>query len=408
MHVLSNRLLTRASLKRQSTVPSFGHTTDFDYKRDTKHLCKIMKHCITAHTLDLDYILHFLSSYTCEQRIILVHDLEFEYEYKLVDMVLERPESPMRSCTLAMLIEPIELYARDFHDLLTLKLMDKINYDISRKLVEILLALNNEDAQKMKETYETLFENPIEKDIELVEGSDSITSQLLINLLLGKRYEEPGHSVTVAKMIAKKLYEAGEGTPGIDYDTFIKIFTHDAFSQLAAIFDIYEDKYGGPIQEAIEREFQGQNHIECFQDIVEYTRSPGVYYSKALRQALEKVPIDYPTVIRTIIGHEEKDLGEICLEYSKIYDETLDETIKTHVDIMEIKRLLILIITHGYDITDEDYDQVRFDHSNNSSPTDSGAIPTTSAAATSLGMRRNRSQEAFDKFVNVFKTMRPH
>jgi hypothetical protein len=367
-----------------------------------------MKHCKTAHTIDLDYILHFLSSYTCEQRMILVHDLQFEYEYNLVDMILELPESPMRACTLAMLIEPIELYARDFHDLLTSKQLNHITHDISRKLVEILLALNNEEARKYKETYTNVFESSIENDIEIVQGVDSIISKLLVQLIDGKRYEEVGHSASIAKTIAKRLYEAGEGTPGIDYDTFIRIFTRDAFSQLSAIFDIYEDKYGGPIQEAIEREFQGKSETECFQDMVEYIRSPNSYYAKILRQALDKTPIDYTTLIRTIIGHEDKDLFEICLEYSKIYDETLDQTIKNRVDIMEMKRLFVLIITHGHDIMDDDLNQVRFDHSDNSSPTGSGSIPTTSTSVSSNGMRRNRSQEAFEKFVNVFKTMRPH
>ena len=365
-----------------------------------------MKHCITAHTLDLDFILHFLSQYTSEQRIILVHDLEFEYEYKLIDMVIERPESPMRSCTLAMLIEPIDLYTRDFHDLLILKQLNKINWDISRKLVEILLTLNNDEIKKFKETYENLFESSIQKDIEIVQGSQTIISKLLIQLLEGKRYEEYGHSATIAKTIAKKLYEAGEGTPGIDYDTFIKIFTRDAFSQLSAIFDIYEDKYGKPIQEAIEREFQGRPEIECFQDIVEYIRSPSIYYSKVIRQALDETPIDYKTLIRTIIGHQDKDLHEICLEYSKIYDETLDQTIKNRLDIPEIKRLFILMITNGRDIMATEVSQVLFDHSNNSSPTGSGNIPTSSIASTTNGMRRNRSHEAFDKFVNIFK--RPH
>ncbi|CAF0736546.1 unnamed protein product [Adineta ricciae] len=404
----SNLVKLEKRLPRQATVPAFGHSTDFDYKRDTKQLCKIMKHCATAHTLDLDYILHFLSSYTCEQRMILVRDLEFEYEYKLVDMVLERPESPIRSCTLAMLIEPIELYARDFHDLLTWKQVNKIDYDISEKLLEIVLALNNEDSKKFRENYENLFVNPVEKDIELVQGEGNIISQLLINVLEGKRYEENGHSATTAKLIAKRLYEAGEDGPAIDYDTFIKIFTRDTFAQLSAIFDIYEDKYGRPIEEAIEREFQGQTQINCFKEMVEFIRSPGLYYAKVIRRALDKTPLDYETVIRSIIGHQEKDLSEICLEYSKEYDEPLEETLKTRIDIMEIKRVLILIVTDGHDIEADELSQVRFDHSNNSSPTGSGAIPTSTAAVNTLGMRRNRSQEAFDKFVNVFKTMRPH
>ena len=343
--------------------------------------------------------------------MILIHDLEYEYNYKLIDMVLQRPDSPMRLCTIAMLVEPVELYARDFHDLLMLKRTDMIDYDISRILVEILLELNNSDTEKFKETYQHVFESSFEKDIESVLGEKSIVSKLLEQLLAGKRYEEPGVSPTIARKIAKKLYEAGEGTPGIDYDIFIKIFTHDAYSQLSAIFDTYEDKYGRPIQEAIQREFQGQSETECFQDIVEYTRSPGAYYSRILKQALDKTTIDYRTLIRIIIGHEERDLDEIKLEYSKNHDETLDQTIKNRINILEIKRLLVMIITKGEDIMASDSGQVRFDHVNNSLPSGSGAHSPTSTTATASGghgMRRNRSHEAFDKIVNVFKTIRPH
>ena len=365
-----------------------------------------MKQCITAHTLDLDFLVNYLSTYTCEQRLIVVHDVEYEYSYKLIDMVLERPESPMRSCTVAMLTEPIELYVRDFHDLLILKQTGKTHDDISRGLVEILLALNNEDTRKLRELYEQLFESPIEKDIEIVLGETSIVSKLLIEFIKGKRYEEPSSSTSIAKAIAKKLYEAGEGTPGIDYDTFIKIFSRDAFSQLSAIFDIYEDLYKRPIQEAIEREFQGRSETECFQDIVEFTRSPAGYYAKILRQAFNKKPVDYITIIRTIIGHEDKDLSEIKLEYSKIYDETLEQTIQNHVEFAEMKRLFIHIIHKGGENTADDDGPVHFDHANNSSST--AAYPTAPSTPPANGMRRNLSHEAFDKIVHVFKNIRPH
>lgn len=340
--------------------------------------------------------------------MLIIHDLEYEYNYKLVDMVYERPESAMRSCTLAMLTEPIELYVRNFHDLLLVKQTSEKSKNISRILVEILLTLNNEETQKFKETYENLFQNLIEKDIEIVEGEKGIISNLLIELLKGKRIEEPNSEPSIAKVIAKKLYEAGEGTPGIDYDTFIRIFTRDSLSQLSAIFDIYEDIYKRPIQEAIEREFHGQIETECFLDIVEFTRSPGRYYSKILRQTLDDKSIDYVILARIIIGHEDKDLSEIKLEYSKIYDETLDQTIQNRIDIAEIKRLFNIILTRGDDKTVHDNEQVRFDNENNSHSPTLSRISSTSSLSNSNGMRRNRSHEAFDKFINVFKTIRPH
>ncbi|CAF3404084.1 unnamed protein product [Rotaria socialis] len=398
----SNSNKPEKRLPRISSAPLFGHSNTFDYKRDAKYLSKILQQCNTTNTIDLRSILQFLSLYTCKQRMVLVHGIEYEYKYNLIDMVLQQPESPLRSCTSAMLIEPIELYVRNFHDLLTLKQTDKSNIDISKKLVEILLALSNDDTKVFKATYTNLFKISVEKYIESVEDEKSILSQLLIELLAGQRLEVPDQSVSTAKLIAQKLYESGEGKPGIDYDTFINIFTRDPFSQLSAIFDIYEDKYGRPIQEAIEREFQGKIEAECFQDMIEYTRSPGVYYAKILRQTLDKSPIDYITLTRIIIGHEYKDLSEIKLEYSKIYDETLDETIANRVDTEEIKSLFLMIITTGQHVTSSNCRSIHVDHQIHNSSTGQGTSPTASR------LRKNFSHDALDKLSHVFKIRRPH
>ncbi|CAF4443760.1 unnamed protein product, partial [Rotaria sp. Silwood2] len=386
---------------RQLSAPLHDHSTEFDYKHSTWHLWKTLTSSVKTHKLDLNFILCFLSSYKCAQRIILVQDLEFEYDYKLIDMILEQPESLIRSCTLAMLIEPIDLYVRDFHDLLILKSNDKSNNDISRKLVQILLSLDNDDTQKFKETYKSLFENSVETDIEVVQGEKTNMSKLLIQLLEGKRKEESTHSLSAAKLIAKKLSEADEGDKlGIDYDTFIKIFTHDAFAQLSAIFDMYEDQYGHPIQLAIEYQCQSKIEAECFQDIVEYTRSPSGYHAKILRQALDKKPIDYTTLIRTIIGHECKDLSEVKLEYSKMYDETLHQTIEHRIDITEIKKIFVMIIATGDDLTPKNSEEVSFGDRDRSSSTGTALSAITSKT---MEMKSRHSLHVLEKFVKIFK-----
>lgn len=393
-------------LQRQSTLPSFHHVNEFDYKRDAKFLCKILKQCITAHTLDLEYLLNYFSPYNCEQRLILIHDLEYEYNYKLIDMVLERPASPIRSCVLAMLIEPIELYVRDFHEILLQKQTGQIMEDISKDLLEILLTLNNDETKKFTEIYENLFENSTTKDIELVQGEQSLITKLLIDILKGKRLEEPLNSPSLAKTIAKKLYEAEQGTSSIDYDTFIKIFTRDAFSQLSTIFDFYEDRYKKPIEEAIDKNFSGKIERECFRDMIEFIRSPSIYYSKILNRAIEANPIDYVTLIRTIIGHEDKDLCEINLEYSKLFDKTLEENIQNQITFNEIRSLFLSILRKHRDQSscDDNDEPVRFDHVNNS---DAFHQSTTQVQTQHISeMRRNRSHEAFDKLVQVFKTKR--
>ncbi|CAF1161351.1 unnamed protein product [Rotaria sordida] len=334
------RLIKR--LNRRLHVSTLRHSVEFNYKRNARNLWKMLKSSVRTHKLDLNFLARSLSCYNREQRLILVQDLEYEHNYKIIDMVLEQLESPMRSCVLALLFEPIELYVHHVHDLLFLTFQNKSNMNISR--------------------------NSIETDLHVVQSKESLLSKLIIQLLEGQRNEDITYSVSAAKVIAKKLSETSkDATSGIDSDIFIKIFTHDAFAQLSAVFDIYEDRYGCPIQAAIQHQCENQIEVECFQDIVEYTRSPAGYHAKILRQALDQNPVDYITLIRISVGHEGKDLSEIKLEYSKVFDETLDQTIQDRIDILEIKRLLLTIITIGDDTMPNDSSETQSDKRDSSS-----------------------------------------
>lgn len=357
----------------------------------------------TDHKLNFDFILRFLSSYNCEQRLTLVHGVEYECGLKLLNMVLEQTESPVRLCALAMMIEPMELYARDFQDLLRLKQTDKDSFNASSKLLEILLGFSNDDIEKFKTTYNSLFKISVERDLDTFQDKESNTSKLLIQLLEGKRCEVSGYTTDVARLIAKQLHEVDIGTSNIDCDSFIRLFTRDGFTQLSAIFDIYEDKYGKPIEELIEHEFQNSNESRCFRDIINYTRSPAGYYSKILREALDDTPIDYKTLIRVIIGHQGKDLCEIKLDYSKIYDETLDQSIEKRIDIPEIKHVLVMIITNGKKLASSVRERIQVDNFDKSNRNFLRISPITIGGAS---IQKSRSHEALDKLAHILKMKR--
>ncbi|CAM4985116.1 unnamed protein product [Rotaria socialis] len=99
---------------------------------------------------------------------------------------------------------------------------------------------------------------------------------------------------------------------------------------------------------------------------------------------------------RIIIGHERKDLGEIKLEYSKIYDETLDETIENRVDIEEIKKLFLMIITTGRHATSSNCRNIDLDHKIQNRSSGQGTSPITTK------LRKKFSHDALDKLSHVF------
>lgn len=60
-----------------------------------------MKTSGKTYTLDLNLLIRFIFSYNREQRLILVQDFDYEYNYKTIDM----------------LFEPIERYVYYIHDI---------------------------------------------------------------------------------------------------------------------------------------------------------------------------------------------------------------------------------------------------------------------------------------------------
>lgn len=353
--------------------------------------------------MDLEQIVRFLSLYNCEQRISIIHAVENQFISKFIDLILEQPDSPARLCALAVLIEPIELYVRDFHDLLLSDRTELNNRERTKKLLEILLGLSNNDARAFKNVYKTLFEKSVENDIESIEGDKSIIGKLLIELLAGKRCEAPAHSLSTAKVIAGQLHEASEGRSDIDYDSLIQVFAHDTFPQLSAIFDVYEDKYGRSIKEAIKLQFKNRVETDCFQDMVEYIRSPSTYYAAVLRQALDQQKIDYRTFRRIIIGHQNKDLCEIKLEYSKIYDETLEDMIKNHIESSQIRIIFLTMINKAKDSIEADYERLHF---NNKNKDELVGNAKNLLNTSDLQPKKNLPHEKFQKFAKILKLRR--
>ncbi|CAF3221490.1 unnamed protein product [Rotaria sp. Silwood2] len=136
-----------------------------------------------------------------------------------------------------------------------------------------------------------------------------------------------------------------------------------------------------------------------------YTRTPSGYHAKILQQALDKKPIDYITLIRIIIGHEVKDLCEIKLEYSKMYDETLYQSIEDRMDIAERKNLLAMIVVIGKHLTSNDSEEVCSDDRDNSSSTRTALRSITSRVAE---IKANCSLHAFEKFIQILKIRHSH
>lgn len=64
---------------------------------------------------------------------------------------------------------------------------------------------------------------------------------------------------------------------------------------------------------------------------VECVQSPPTFFAKKLRKAMEGAGTDDQTLIRIIVSRSEIDLGNIKREYERLYDKTLESSVKVKI-----------------------------------------------------------------------------
>jgi annexin A7/11 len=70
--------------------------------------------------------------------------------------------------------------------------------------------------------------------------------------------------------------------------------------------------------------------LEAMSAIVECVQSPASFFANRLFKAMDGAGTDDDTLIRIIISRSEIDLGNIKLEFERIYDRTLLSAVKVN------------------------------------------------------------------------------
>uniref|UniRef100_A0AC34G2M4 Annexin n=1 Tax=Panagrolaimus sp. ES5 TaxID=591445 RepID=A0AC34G2M4_9BILA len=111
----------------------------------------------------------------------------------------------------------------------------------------------NQDAWKLNRA--EIFKQSLEKDI--IGDTSGAFQRLLVSLCMGSRDESHHTDSLKANQDAWKLNRAGEQKLGTDEDVFNKIFATQNYSQLRLVFEEYEKVTKHSIEKAIEAEFSG-------------------------------------------------------------------------------------------------------------------------------------------------------
>lgn len=120
------------------------------------------------------------------------------------------------------------------------------------ELIEVLCTRNNVDIIGMKQSYQKLYKQEMEKDV--VGDTSGDYRDLLVSLLKANRNEASPPNVEEAKKDAQALYNAGEGKIGTNEKVFIDILSTRSFPQLYTINQCYSQLTQHSLEHGIAKE----------------------------------------------------------------------------------------------------------------------------------------------------------
>ncbi|XP_024945851.1 annexin B10 isoform X2 [Cephus cinctus] len=310
--------------------PTLKPAADFNAAEDGVALRTAMK----GFGTDEQAIIDILTARSNEQRQRISNFFTQEYGRNLIEDLKSELGGHFEDVIVALMIPPVDYMAKQLH-----KAMDGIGTE-EETLVEILCSRDNREIAEIVEAYERLYDRPLAE--HLCSETSGDFRRLLTLIVTGVRNGNNDVHPERARESAEMLYNAGEAKLGTDEEIFNKILAHECFAQLRLIFEEYKSISGRTIEQALRDEISGELK-DAMLAIVECVQSPPAFFAKRLRKAMEGAGTDDMTLIRIIVSRAEIDLGNIKREYERLYDKTLESSVKKETS-GDYKRALVALI----------------------------------------------------------------
>ncbi|XP_043462451.1 annexin B10 [Leptopilina heterotoma] len=283
---------------------------------------------------DEQAIIDILTARSNAQRQEIAKFFTQEYGRNLIDDLKSELGGKFEDVIIALTVTPVDFMAKQLQ-----KAMAGIGTE-EETLVEILCSRDNNEVKEIVDAYERLYDRPLAE--HLCSETSGDFRRLLTLIVTGVRNAQTEVHPERARETAEMLYNAGEGKLGTDEEIFNKILAHECFGQLKLIFEAYKDVSGRTIEQALNDEISGELK-DAMLAIVECVQSPPAFFAKKLRKAMEGAGTDDQTLIRIIVSRSEIDLGNIKEEYERLFDKTLESSVKNETS-GDYKRALIALI----------------------------------------------------------------
>lgn len=193
-------------------------------------------------------------------------------------------------------------------------------------VIEILCSRPNVDIIKIKEEYQRLFNESLEKRVHS-ETSGNLR-KILIAILQCQRSENSVPNDAECRQVAEELYKAGEGKLGTDEAFFNKVFALSSPPELFSINQYYSQFSSRSLKQAVDSEFSGDAKL-ALNTILEATISPPSYFARRINKSVKGLGTRDRMLIRNVVSREGIDMKEIRESYSNIFGKDMVHDIKS-------------------------------------------------------------------------------
>lgn len=283
---------------------------------------------------DEQAIIDILTARSNSQRQEIAKFFTQEYGRNLIEDLKSELGGKFEDVIVALMVTPVDFLAKQLH-----KAMSGIGTE-EETLVEILCSRDNHEVGEIVEAYERLYDRPLAE--HLCSETSGDFRRLLTLIITGVRNAQTEVHPERARETAELLYNAGEAKLGTDEEVFNKILAHECFGQLRLIFEAYKDVSGRTIEQSLRDEVGGELK-HAMLAIVECVQSPPTFFAKKLRKAMEGAGTNDQALIRIIVSRSEIDLGNIKRDYERLFDKTLESSVKNETS-GDYKRALVALI----------------------------------------------------------------
>eukprot|EP00732_Lithocolla_globosa_P003328 Lithocolla_globosa_v1_NODE_2622_length_1930_cov_8.440000.p1 type:complete len:365 gc:universal NODE_2622_length_1930_cov_8.440000:1131-37(-) len=319
-----------ASNRPEKLTPTVVGPETFDPQSDAAVLRKATKGLGT----DEQAIISVLANRTNKQLQDIRRAYKQKYEKDVVKEIEDDTSGDFQKLLVAL------LRGRGAHDAIMVRNAIHGVGTNEAALIETLSNRTNMELEEIMIKYEKEYTQQLTKDI-LSDTSFNL-KQAFAAILKCKRDQAADYDEQQAIKDADTFYKAGEGRFGTDDDKFIELLTKRSYPSLRKTFQVYQEKRGKTIIEAIKNETSG-DYCDLLVAIVQCIVDAASYYAERLHLAMKGIGTNDDALIGIIVSRCELDMGDIKEKYLAAYGKSLADAISDDTS-GDYKKLLLALI----------------------------------------------------------------